>query len=351
MNEQNGWPSASNRLFIGLHLSVWLFIFSLSWVAFLRLLPLSQSFVRAALNTIGMVVLFYVIGFLYQKYYEHRAYWRFGVGLILIFGLVTAFRFQLNSGFSYVEGANPYYNPGPVSFFFGALITNVTTLLNSLLYQLVRSRVILKQRQASLLAEQREAKLQFLRAQMNPHFLFNTLNNIYSLAVVKSEKTAPLVLRLSDLLQYVIYDAQQNRTPLAKEITVLEEYISLFQLQHEEPVQVEFDYQLPRQKILIEPLLLVPIVENCFKHGDHAENPDAFVRLSLSVKEDQLHFRAENSYNPLQDQKDRTGGVGLENIRRRLQLQYPDRHTLDIKTLGKVFCLELNLELQNSLDL
>ena len=314
----------------------------------MRLLPFQQSFVRAALNTTAMMVLFYVVGFLYQRYYEDRAYWKFTFGLILAFVIVTGLRFRINAGFSYIGDGTAYFKPEPVSFFFGALITNLTTLLNSLLYQLVRSRVIMKQRQATLLADQREAKLQFLRAQMNPHFLFNTLNNIYSLAVVKSDKTAPLVLRLSDLLQYVIYDAQKSRTSLAKEISILEEYISLFQLQHEEPVKVDFSYQLPREPIMIEPLLLVPIVENCFKHGDFAENPDAYVTLTLGWKNDVLHFKADNSYNPNQHQKDRTGGVGLENIKRRLQLQYPDRHSLRIEANDRIFSLELNLELQNT---
>lgn len=294
------------------------------------------------------MVLFYVIGYLYQRFYEHRAYWKFGVGLFLVFVIITGLRFRINGEFSYVGDATTYFRPEPVSFLFAALITNLTTLLNSLLYQLVRSRVIMKQRQASLLADQREAKLQFLRAQMNPHFLFNTLNNIYSLAVVKSDKTAPLVLRLSDLLQYVIYDAQKSRTPLAKEISILEEYICLFQLQHEEPVHIDFDYQLPRETIMIEPLLLVPIVENCFKHGDFAENSAAYVSLSLTLEGHTLNFKAVNTYNPQQRQKDRTGGVGLENIKRRLQLQYPDRHRLHIETDNRIFSLELSLELQNT---
>ena len=206
----------------------------------------------------------------------------------------------------------------------------------------------MRQRQSELLAEQREAKLQFLRAQMNPHFLFNTLNNIYSLAVVRSEKTAPLVLRLSKLLEYVIYDAQKSRMPLAREVSVLEEYISLFQLQFENPREVEFSYQLSRRTILLEPLLLIPIVENCFKHADFAENDAAFVRLELRVDGKSLQFTAENSFNPLQKQKDRTGGVGLENIRRRLQLQYPNRHRLHTRQEGNCFLLELELELRNT---
>ena len=196
-----------------------------------------------------------------------------------------------------------------------------------------------------MLAEQREAKIQFLRAQMNPHFLFNTLNNIYSLAVVKSEKTAPLVLRLSDLLRYVIYDAQQEQVPLAKAITILEEYIELFQLQYEEQKDITFTYQLPRKGYLIEPLLLIPLVENCFKHSDLAENENGYVHLELLIDEDEMTFSAKNSFNPLQSQKDEQGGVGLENIRRRLALQYPDDHQLTQEKSKDHFCVQLAIPL------
>jgi LytS/YehU family sensor histidine kinase len=183
---------------------------------------------------------------------------------------------------------------------------------------------------------------------MNPHFLFNTLNNIYSLALVRSEKTAPLVLRLSDLLRYVIYDAQQEKVALAKEVAMLEEYIELNELQYEMPKDITFNYQLPRNGCLIEPLLLIPLAENCFKHSDLAENEKGFVHLELLVSEDRIIFNADNSFNPLQHQKDEQGGVGLENIRRRLALQYPDRHELKIEKTSNRF--HIQLELLNNYD-
>ena len=345
MNTKSGWPGVNNHLLLVLHVGLWVLIFVLSSLAFVRMLPFQESLVRAFFNTALMMALFYGVGYVYQRYYEQRAYTAFGLSMVAVFVVVMLVRYIINQRFSYEMDNTPYYNPGPVSNFFGALITNMLTMLNSLVYQLVRSRVRLKHRQAELLSEQQEAKLQFLRAQMNPHFLFNTLNNIYSLAVVKSDKTAPLVLRLSELLQYVIYDAQKAKTPLAKEISVVEEYIDLFQLQYEEPKRVDFDYELPRQTILLEPLLLIPLVENCFKHADFQENAAAFVRLKLAVQNNTLRFWAENSYNPQQQQKDKTGGVGLQNIQRRLQLQYPDRHRLQIIRDDGVFKVELQLEL------
>lgn len=343
MAKEQAPRGSTNRLLILLHLCVWLFIFGLSWAAFIKMMPLPDSFIRAVLNTSSLALLFYCIGIVYGFYYERRKYWQFGVSLAVIFIVVTIIRYYVNRQFSYLEDMSPYYTPGPVSFLIGAIITNITTLLISLLYQLVRSRIRLKQRETELLVEQREASIQFLRAQMNPHFLFNTLNNIYSLAVVRSEKTAPLVLRLSDLLRYVIYDAQQEKVALAKEVAVLEEYIELYELQYETPKDIIFHYQLPRNGFLIEPLLLIPLVENCFKHSDLAENEQGFVHLELLVSENKITFNAANSFNPLQRQKDEQGGVGLENIRRRLALQYPARHQLKMEKTGSRFHIQLEI--------
>lgn len=328
-----------------LHVSAWTMVFLLSWGAFYRMMPLSESIFRSFCNTALLMVLFYGVGWLYHKWYEHHRYGNFGVGVIVIMLIVSFLRYQINLQFSYLPGQTDYYEPGKMSFFFGAVFTNLLALLNSLLYHTVRSRMALEQRQTQLQSEQQAAQLQFLRAQMNPHFLFNTLNNIYSLAVMRSEKTAPLVLRLSELLRYVTYETQDEKVPLEKEVKMLEEYIELFQLQHEERLAIHFDYPLPDTTIKIEPLLLVPIVENCFKHCDFAENEHAFTRLRLYIKESKLYFEAENTFNPAQKQKDQLGGVGLDNIRKRLQLRYPNQHQLAIKEHQEVFSVHLMLQL------
>jgi sensor histidine kinase YesM len=343
MAKEQATKGNTSRLLLLLHLCVWLLIFGLSWAAFINMMPLPDSLFRAVLNTGLLACLFYCTGIVYGFYYERREYWQFGVSLTVVFMVVTIIRHYVNRQFSYLEDESPYYTPSPVSFLIGAIITNITTLLISLLYQLVRSRIRLKQRETALLVEQREARIQFLRAQMNPHFLFNTLNNIYSLAVMRSEKTAPLVLRLSDLLRYVIYDAQQDKVALAKEVAMLEEYLELYELQYETPKDIVFNYQLPRNEFLIEPLLLIPLVENCFKHSDLAENEEGFVHLELLVREDKITFKADNSFNPLQRQKDEQGGVGLENIRRRLALQYPDQHQLMMEQGENRFHIQLEI--------
>lgn len=250
----------------------------------MRMMSLSDSGWRALLNTCLLMVLFYGVGVFYNRYYEKRLYFPFGCGLLISMIVISILRYLINREFQYIPGSTTYYKLGEVSFAVGAIVTNILVLLNSLLYHTVRSRMKLQQQRFELQTEQQAAQLQFLRAQMNPHFLFNTLNNIYSLAVVRSEKTAPLVLKLSELLRYVTYDTQDEKVLLSKEVKMLKEYIEMFQLQHEHPLDICFNCQLNNKDYRVEPLLLVPFVENCFKHCDFAENDQAFTHLQLELQ-------------------------------------------------------------------
>lgn len=336
--------AATGLLMRLLHASVWLLIFFVAWAVFRRIMSPTEALVRGTLNTGMMMALFYGAGWLYRRYYERQHWVAFGSGVVLLMVAITMLRHYANLQFPDLSSSSTYNIGHPNVSFWGVLFTNVLTLLNSLLYEAVRSGIALQQRHTALESERREAKLLFLRTQMNPHFLFNTLNDVYSLAVAKSDKTAPMVLGLSGLLRYVVYDAQQDRVTLQGEVAMLESYIALFQMQHESPQHIRFTHTLPQAPVLIEPLLLMPIVENCFKHCDFAENPNAFAAFELVADEHTLTFHAQNSYNPRQQQKDAVGGVGLENIRRRLSLQYADSHTLTITTTDGVFALHLKLE-------
>ncbi len=336
---------SSRRLPTLLHISMWALILLLGIAAFVRLMPLGWSLLRGILNTGLMAVLFYANGRLFVRFFEREKWWSYFASAISLMLLLSLIRFHINMRFPYLEGVITNYQPGRVAFFFGAFITNVFTLLVGFLHESVLSRWRQDRRRLELIGAQQAAQLQFLRAQINPHFLFNTLNNIYSLAVVRSEKTASLVMRLSDLLKYVIYQGQEEYVSLKEEIRVLEEYIELFQLQHEEPCNIRFESTIHNQELSVEPLLLVPIVENCFKHCDFAENEDAFVKLQLEAKGERLWFYAENSFNPRARQKDTTGGVGVENIRRRLNLRYPDQHMVTFERTSDRFIVSLRVDL------
>ncbi|MCC6459818.1 MAG: histidine kinase [Saprospiraceae bacterium] len=216
-------------------------------------------------------------------------------------------------------------------------------LLFSTLYQLLENRYVLELRHRELEVRHVEAQLNYLKAQINPHFLFNTLNNIYAAALLQHPNTPQMVLRLSDLLRYLTYEGQAAQVPLIKEIHQIQAYFDLFQLKSDRPLQLTSDLPFDSRGWQIEPVLLLPLVENALKHGDVEEQPDGFVRVSLYCAPESLLFIIENSFNPSDEQKDRAGGVGLENIRRRLELNYPGRHRFSAVARDRVFVVQLEL--------
>lgn len=189
--------------------------------------------------------------------------------------------------------------------------------------------------------EAKKAELAFLKSQINPHFLYNTLNYVYSLAIPVSEKLAEAVLKLSDLMRYTLQDSPDGQVLLSREIEYLESYIALFRMRFEPGFYVQFDKQGVRlQKIAA--LLLIPFVENAFKHGV-LNDPEHPVKISLKIVGNHLEFKVENLVN--QGQKDHSSGIGLVNIQRRLDLIYPDRHELNIEKNAHHYATTLIIEL------
>lgn len=189
-----------------------------------------------------------------------------------------------------------------------------------------------------------QAELAFLRTQINPHFLYNTLNYLYATAYPVSEELAEAILRLSDLMRYLLHDSPDGRVDLAREVEYVENYLAIHRLRFEEKFFVEFEQTgQPVGGQRVATLLLIPFVENALKHGvlSQAAHP---VRIGLHLPApDRLEFTVENRVN--QHQKDATTGVGLPNLRRRLALLYPGRHTLTVHDDGLTYRTHLALSL------
>lgn len=175
--------------------------------------------------------------------------------------------------------------------------------------------------------EKNQAELAMLKNQINPHFLFNTLNNLYGLCVEKSDAAPDVVLKLSDMMRYTIYEGSQNEVLLSKEIHYLENFLGLQKLRHLYQPEIDFQLSLNEDK-MISPLLLIVPLENAFKHGVEKLTEQAFVKVSLSSNQEKLRFKVENNYDP--DTQSKKPGIGLENLKRRLELAYPDAHFLQI---------------------
>jgi len=192
--------------------------------------------------------------------------------------------------------------------------------------------------------EQKENELRHLKAQLNPHFLFNTLNNLYGLSVAESKKLPELMLKLSDLMRYSLYDTGQNYVGLQKELDYIANYVELerIRLSDNPDIQLKVDGDLTER--YIAPLLMIVFVENAFKHFSAAKGTVAFIHILLSVEDNELHLNVKNSIDPdfiPAPSIKRKGGLGMENVRQRLNLIYPGQHSLTI--IKKPGSFETNL--------
>lgn len=192
----------------------------------------------------------------------------------------------------------------------------------------------------------KESEIQFLKSQINPHFLFNNLNNLYAFALDNSPKTPSIILELSAVLRYMLYDCKADLVALTTEIQHLENYIALNQLQIENRGKFTFTREIDNLTFSIPPLILIVFVENAFKHSSRSQVSDIDVNVSLHVSaEGRLTFICRNNYSSKYQSTIAAKGIGLENVRKRLALQYPGEHELDIKDNGTVFITRLTMQL------
>lgn len=191
-------------------------------------------------------------------------------------------------------------------------------------------------------SEKITSELQFLKAQLNPHFLFNSLNSIYSLSVKKSNDTPEAVITLSDLMRYMLYEANRDMVPLGKELEYIKNYIQLQRLRLSDGEQVTLNIYGNERDKKIQPLLFISFIENAFKYGTDYKGRTV-VKTVISIKEDSIHFYVRNIIGRYK-KNSRSSGVGLKNIRNRLNLLYPDSHTLDIVDDGETFTVSLTLK-------
>ncbi|NRB47067.1 MAG: sensor histidine kinase [Saprospiraceae bacterium] len=332
------------KLEMGVHASIWLLVGLSYTLVFARFIPFERSFVRGLGNILPMMVLFYGNMKLVARFFIPKQYVKYALWCILFSTIITGVRTQINLHFTgYEIDFLPEHNQTFLRW--ASIISNTGVILISTIYQLLIHRSN-EEKKALLVANQhQEAQLQFLRSQINPHFLFNTLNNIYALAVTSSKKTAPMVLQLSELLRYVVYDGQAEKVELQKEVKQISQFISLFQMRQEVPVDIQFEATAVPKGLKIEPMILIPLVENCFKHCDFDANPQASTRIELKVDQDELYFHTHNTRDNNDLQKDSTGGVGLQNIQKRLGLKYPGLHRLEIDRQPHSFQVDLYIKL------
>lgn len=214
-------------------------------------------------------------------------------------------------------------------------------LFVSLIHRVV-AYYITKEKQAHQFREaQLQGELKLLRTQINPHFLFNTLNNLYALVQSEPALVEDLLLRFGDILRFVTYESHQEHIPLSQELAYIENYIHLQRVKDESFTDIRFHIEGDTDSIQLEPMLLIPFIENAFKHSYRENSQERWIHLSVLLQEDGLHARIENNLPEAPIPKNQAGGIGLGNVRQRLQLRYPDTHSLKTRSLPDRYQVEL----------
>lgn len=192
--------------------------------------------------------------------------------------------------------------------------------------------------------ERVKSELAFLRNQLSPHFFMNTLNNIHALVDINAEEAKESIIRLSKLMRHLLYDSDQERIPLIKEIEFIESYVDLMKLRFSEKVKIDFTFNFTESNILLPPLLFTSLIENAFKYGISYQN-DSFIDIQLSSTENELSFSIRNSIAEAINTDENNSGIGLENTRKRLDLIYGNNYQLNITNVGDIFTVQLKLPL------
>ncbi len=296
-----------------------------------------------------MALVYFNMYYLMPRYLLEKRYLEFFVYLLLLMGAIGALMQFVLVPFL----IHPVFCPSTctednMTFYrFTRNIVNINYVVAiTAVIALLKNWYSHQQAARNLTQDKLEAELKFLKAQIHPHFLFNTLNSLYSLTLKKSDNAPEVVLKLSSLMDYMLYDATAAMVPLEKELAYIQNYIALERMRYGDRVDVRFTETGNMAGKQIAPLLLLPFVENAFKHGVSTETENAWVRIDVKVTDEKLVLLVENckcgdcaSKSP----RDMASGIGLKNLQRRLELLYEDRYELEIEDEPDSYAAKLEI--------
>lgn len=293
--------------------------------------------------TVKLPYTYFVAYYLFPKLLPQGRYLALGA-YVLLFAFVGMLTLTaLDEYFPYdMPGRSTAFWSSKTVYMFADLIYVASPVV---VIKMIQQYLVQQRTYARLKEEKIGAELQMLKNQLQPHFLFNTLNNIYGMVLSGEKQAAGAILKLSDILSYMLYEGSADRVDLDKEVSMLRNYIELEKIRYGPRLDLSFDQQGHTKGKMIPPLLLIPFVENAFKHGVSKEVRHAWVRVHLQADTHALVFLVENSL-PLDGEAQHTikSGIGLQNVRKRLQLLYPDHHQLSVSK-NDSFLIKLSIAL------
>ncbi|MCY7329570.1 MAG: histidine kinase [Saprospiraceae bacterium] len=293
---------------------------------------------------VKLALTYFIFYYVIPLYLERSKLRKLVLLTLLSFAIATFFyRIIINLYFEYIEEKTftTFSLRGIVFTVFDLYIT----ITSATIIKMIKLRYKSQEVEEQLIREKLQSELSFLRAQTNPHFLFNTLNNLYVLARKKSDKTADAIMMLSKIMRFVLYDCRAPRISVADEAKVIQDYIELEKLRYNDRLTVRYTKALEDPHTAIAPLLLLPFVENSFKHGANSTTGKAEIHIDLNLQRNVLIFKIENTAEIGAEPSTLNGGIGLKNVQRQLDLLYPGRHELTTKREDGWFRAELKIEL------
>jgi len=333
-------------LTIILHVAAWLIVFSLPYLLRPPYDPQRRQPDKEGFFYLNLITDFFWVGLFYlnafvltERFIYKKKYMRYLVVLAAAFCMIMLFHGLL---FIQLIKSRPFVFQMSASF-------NFTTFLLTVAASITYKLIIDKSETDRLFQEKQEqnlkSELSFLRSQISPHFVFNVLNNMVALARLKSDQLEPTIMKLSNLMQYMLYETDEEKVLLGTEVEYLQSYIDLQQQRFGSNVKLNVSLEVEEEWLSIEPMMLIPFVENAFKHGvGMIENPE--IMITLRTREKQLFFDVRNKYNDQTDEiKDKTSGIGLPNVIRRLNLLYGNQQELLISRKDGWFSISLKLNL------
>ena len=330
---------ASPRLNILYHFILWVLIL----IAFVLFESTSNGLWFNLSNSVIVVFFFIVIVyfnlyFLIPKFLDRKNFLLYGLLLVLSALTLAPIRtfimqWKLDVSMQPVNIGETFL----ALFIFGGFSTIVNIVMDWNKHQ--RERVVLETKNL-------QTELKSLRNQINPHFLFNTLNNIYALSLKKSDRTPDMIIKLSEMMRYMLYECNERFVPLENEISYLKNYLDLEHLRQGENFSINFDIDGEILDQKIAPMLIIPFVENCFKHGVNRQLEDGYVDIQFKIDSFQIRTIIKNSKPPDQPTSDHriSGGIGLLNVKKRLDLLYKGLYILDIQDEPESFFVDLTLK-------
>lgn len=300
--------------------------------------PLRCTFFTIA--TVFHIGVFYFNAYyLYPKLLKPRTWWIYIISVIATVLMVNRIKFLVIASSFPALGVNE-------NVFRFAFFPTVFFVIASTIYRLVVDKIASERQIAAKKEQQLASELKFLRSQISPHFLFNVLNNLVSMARHKSDQLEASLIKLSELMRYMLYESDDKRVHIDKEIEYLNSYIDLQRLRFEDEIRITTDIMCNNSEgRTIEPMLLIPFVENAFKHGTTMVS-DPFIKIVLHVTANRLDFNVVNKFSAMPQSKDNSSGIGLSNVRARLDLLYRKAYQLTVEENEDIFSVRLLLELK-----